>query len=269
MRAVFLILSFIFCSSLKAQNTQPDTYFSKGDYAFFTIDILDNIYVLTVLDQLKKMSSKGDSLAVFNNVKNYGKLSAIDVSNPLHIVVFYKGQNKVVFLDQFLHVKNTLNLSNLGVLSASAVCLAFDGNIWVYDDFENRILRISSEGKILSTTTNFRELFNPLPTINWIRENNGLLYAYDATKGIFVFDFYGTYKNTIPIIGWENLSIHKNKIYGWHQNHIQEYDRDTKNFQSTVFPFESATIRQVEFNSNFIWILDDKGLKKIFRKDNK
>lgn len=269
MRAIFFILFFLFCSFLKAQNTQPDTYFSKGDYTFFTKDVLDNMYVLTVTDQLKKMSSKGDSLAVFNNVKNYGKLSTIDVSNPLNIVVFYKGQNKVVFLDQFLHVKNTLILSKLGVLSASAVCLAFDGNIWVYDDFENKILRVSAEGKIMSATTNFREIFNALPTINWMQENNGLQYAYDSTQGVFAFDFYGSFKTLIPIKNWKFISVLKNKIMGWGQKHIQEYDMNAKTIQSGKMTFDASTIRQVVAAEKFIWILDDKGLRKISNKDNK
>ena len=53
----------------------------------FTVDNLDNIYLLTDRNQLKKLDANGDSVAVFNDVKRYGQASLIDVSNPLKILL--------------------------------------------------------------------------------------------------------------------------------------------------------------------------------------
>ncbi|MBD0332705.1 MAG: hypothetical protein ICV66_08615, partial [Chitinophagaceae bacterium] len=54
------------------------------------VDNLGNLYVVTPTDQLKKFNSNGDSISVYNDVKRFGKLHSLDVSNPLKIILFYK-----------------------------------------------------------------------------------------------------------------------------------------------------------------------------------
>jgi len=67
---------------------QADTAFKfirtiKGDIENFAVDDLDNIYLLNSRNQLKKLNANGDSVAIFNDVKRFGKAWSIDVSNPL------------------------------------------------------------------------------------------------------------------------------------------------------------------------------------------
>jgi hypothetical protein len=40
--------------------------------------------------QNKKLNNRGDSVAIFNGVRNYGLLQAIDVTNPLKPCFFTK-----------------------------------------------------------------------------------------------------------------------------------------------------------------------------------
>ncbi|MEO5563369.1 MAG: hypothetical protein ABIR18_08040, partial [Chitinophagaceae bacterium] len=86
---LLIILLFV------AAKAQTDTSFRalrsiKGDIAGFTVDNLDNIYLLSSTNQIKKLNSKGDSVAIFNDVKKFGKATFIDVSNPLKVLVYYK-----------------------------------------------------------------------------------------------------------------------------------------------------------------------------------
>ncbi len=83
--------------------------FIPGKFIYLNVDVLDNIYVITAGNQLKKMNSLGDSLAVFNEVKKYGNPSYIDVSNPLKILVYYKNFSTVVVLDRLLINRNNIN----------------------------------------------------------------------------------------------------------------------------------------------------------------
>ncbi|MGZ5253643.1 MAG: hypothetical protein ACXWV4_04685, partial [Flavitalea sp.] len=61
----------------------------SGDIQDFYVDNLNNIYLVYNEGRLKKVSPKGDSLAVFNDVRKFGKLSSVDVSNPLKILLYY------------------------------------------------------------------------------------------------------------------------------------------------------------------------------------
>ncbi len=65
--------------------------FIAGTYVDFQVDNLGNIFVLTPDNQLKKYSASGDSLGVFNDVRRYGKIAYIDVTNPLKTPAFLPG----------------------------------------------------------------------------------------------------------------------------------------------------------------------------------
>ena len=84
---------------------QTDTIFRiqktyPGDVTDFSIDNLGNIFILYQNGQLKKLNPAGDSLAVFNDVRRYGKLFSIDVTNPLKILLYYKDFSTIVILDR-------------------------------------------------------------------------------------------------------------------------------------------------------------------------
>ena len=261
MKLLFIILSFFTLLHIHAQNSQDTTLYIKGSFDYFSIDNLDNIYLLTQSGQLKKTNIKSDSIAIYNDIKKYGIISFMDVSNPLNILVFYKGQNTIVFLDQYLQVRNTIALNKAGVMSASAACLAFDGNIWVYDEVENKIKKLKLDGSVISVSADFRLLFNPLPNIEKLIDNNKYLYAYDSQQGVFIFDYYGSIKSVAPIKNWQFISMDDDHLYGWNHQEIQQYDFKTKSFQAA--PIALSKIKQVYCTQNYIWILDNSGLKRL------
>src|SRR5687768_15474844 len=99
----FTLTVLILTAGLLAR-AQSDTSFKllrtiKGDIIDFTVDNLDNIYVLNTRNQLKKFNAKGDSVGVYNDVKKYGQATLIDVSNPLKILMYYRDFATVVMLD--------------------------------------------------------------------------------------------------------------------------------------------------------------------------
>src|ERR1700712_6031537 len=80
----------------KVTSAQKDTVFVlnktiPGDFSYFTVDNLENIYLVNNnSNQLKKLDGNGDSAGVFNNIRKYGKLFSIDATNPLKLLLFYK-----------------------------------------------------------------------------------------------------------------------------------------------------------------------------------
>ena len=76
--------------------SQSDTSFQllkvvKGDIVDFTVDNLDNIYVLNSRNQIRKYNANGDSVAIFNNVKKKQQpilfLPAGCISQPWSIIM--------------------------------------------------------------------------------------------------------------------------------------------------------------------------------------
>jgi hypothetical protein len=191
-------------------NAQTDTTFQlvkkiKGDIVAFAADNLDNLYLLNSTDQLKKINEKGDSVAIFNNIRKYGKVAQIDVSNPLRVLLYYKDFSTVVILDRLLNVKSTIDLRKQEIFQTQAVCLSYDNGIWLYDEFEHKLKKLDEEGKLLFSSTDFRQLFDEVFSFTTINDQDGFLYLYDKDKGVYVFDYYGTLKNIFSLTGYNNF----------------------------------------------------------------
>lgn len=211
---------------------QADTAFRlirtfSGEIADAAIDNLDNVYILTTTDQLKKYNVSGDSMAVYNNVRKYGKVYSIDVSNPLKVLLYYKDFSSIVVLDRLLTARSTIDLRRKNILQVSAIGQSYDNNIWVFDAYDNKLKKIDDEGSILLETPDLRQVFNQGITPQQIIDQNNQLYLYDAIYGLFVFDHYGTFKRKIPVAGWSNVSITDKYILGISNESLQAYNVST------------------------------------------
>ena len=143
-----LFISLLFIAVTIRVNAQRDSSFAlittiEGDIQQFKVDNMDNLYILSSTDQLKKIDARGDSVAVYNNVKPFGKQSTIDVSNPLKVLLYYKDFSTIVVLDRLLNMRHTIDLRKLGIFQVSSISQAYDGNIWLYDVLENKLKKIN------------------------------------------------------------------------------------------------------------------------------
>src|ERR1700722_9347250 len=126
---------------------QQDTIFKKvriigSDIVNFTVDNLGNIYTLDKSDLLKKMDAQGDSIAVFNDVRRYGKVYSIDATNPLKVLLYYQAFGTIIVLDRLLNVVNKIDLRQQGIFQAKAIAQSYDNGVWVYDEQEAKMKRI-------------------------------------------------------------------------------------------------------------------------------
>jgi hypothetical protein len=208
----------------------------KGEYVNFTVDNLGNIFLLDKTNQLKKLSPAGDSIAVFNDVRRYGKVHSIDATNPLKVLLYYKDFGTVVVLDRLLNVRTTLDLRKLNILQVKAICLSYDNGIWVYDELEAKLKRIADDGSIIDQTGDFRSQLEEAPSPSSIEDNNRLVYLYDSTRGVLVFDYFGTLKNKIPFTGWQDFQVVGKYIVGRKGDLLERYQLATLLLQERSLP---------------------------------
>jgi hypothetical protein len=208
----------------------------KGDITGAAIDKLDNLYIISSTGQIKKFGAKGDSVGVFNGIRNYGKLFTIDVTNPLKPLLFYKDFSNVVVLDRFLANRVSLNLRQYNILQPSAIGLSYDNNIWVFDQYDYKLKKINEAGDLLLQTDDFRTLFNQSFTPQKIINDNGFVYLADSANGIFVFDNYGTYKRKILLKDWQTIDVWNDMIIRLSKDAIVVYNPSTFLEKSLKFP---------------------------------
>jgi hypothetical protein len=209
--------------------SQDDTTFRairvmKGDIVEFTVDNLDNVYILNSRNQLKKYNADGDSVAVYNDVKKFGKATLLDVSNPLKVLLYYRDFSTVVMLDRYLNPVNITDLRKFNIYQAKAIGQSYDNNIWVYDEYENKLKKIDGDGNLQLETPDFRLVLNKAISPLKIYDENRYVYIYDSTNGIYVFDYYGTLRNNIMIQRWHNLKVAGKFIYGSRADTLYRYE---------------------------------------------
>jgi hypothetical protein len=236
------------------------------DIVEFTVDNLGNIYVLNGGNQLKKISAKGDSLAVFNDVRRYGNIASIDVTNPLKILVYYRDFTTIIELDRFLNIINTIDLRNQNILQAKAVALAYDNNVWVFDELDAKLKRIGDDGSLVDQTTDFRQLFDTVPDPSFICDREGLVYLYDPVKGVYIFDHYGSLKTHLDLPGWKDFDVIGKNLLGRDDGKFYRYQQGTLNMQEEPIPAAYLDASHIHITPTVIYVLKKNGLEIYSRK---
>ncbi len=242
------IILFLFCSAKTIAQTDSSFQFVKaikGDIVSFSADALDNLYLLSSTNQLKKLNANGDSVAVFNDVKKFGQASLVDVSNPLKVLLYYKNFATIVVLDRLLNVRNIIDLRKQNILQVGAIGQSYDNKIWLYDEVENKLKKIDEDGKLLLETPDFRQLFDTAPTPQKIFDQDQYVYLYDSMQAVFVFDYYGALKNKILITNWQNFKVAGKFIFGSKDGKLFRYG--IQNFRMDEWRMPEALSRTQAF----------------------
>jgi len=232
-----------------------------GTYANFYIDRMGNIFLLNPSNQIKKINEEYDSIAIYNDVKQYGDVYSIDASNPLKIIVYYKDFTTVVVLDRLLNVLNVIDLRKQNILQSKAVALSYDNNIWIYDEWDNKLKKMDDYGNLLSETADFRMLFDDIHPPSIIIDCSRQLYLYDEKSGWIIFDYYGALKHQYPFIGWKDVQVQNATLSGRDSNYIY-FSRPAEFYFSKVRPdINISSAIKILFQNNIYYVLRKTGLE--------
>lgn len=231
-----------------------------GAFVDFEVDNLGNIFVLTPDNQLKKYNAAGDSLGVFNDVRRYGKIAYIDVSNPLKILLFYEEFGTIVMLDRFLNNINSLDLRQLGFYQVTCIGLAYDNNIWVYDALAGKLNKISSDGTQINQTNDIRPFTDSVPEPVTLIDQGGLVYLFDPHQGAFVFDHYGGYQKLIPLKNWRHFTVINQTILGWNGREFLKYEEKIAAEEKKQIPAYYLPALKILIMPDFLYVLKADGI---------
>jgi len=266
------VLLLLFCWMTSGVFAQQDSSYElkravDGDIVDFTVDNLGNLYLLSADNRLKKTSSSGDSLAVYNDVRFFGKIYSIDATNPLKILLYYRDFSTIVALDRYLAVINTIDLrTTLNIYQARAIALAYDNNIWVYDDLEAKLKRVGDDGSLVDQTNDIRQLVDSVPDPFLISDQSGLVYLCDTIKGIYVFDHYGAYKNRLSLRGYQDFNVIDKYILARDQHYFYKYQMGGVDVQREQIPSGFLPAIKITIMPSSIYVLKHNRLEIYTRR---
>ena len=262
-KKILLLISLNFFASIVFAQDSLFQYIKTipGDFTYFNVDNLDNIYLLNSTNQLKKISVSGDSLGVYNDVKTYGQLFSIDVSNPLKVLLYYKDFSSVVELDRLLDVLNTIDLRTQNIFSVRTVAMSYDNNIWLFDEGDRELKKVDDNGNELLETVDFSAIFDTVPSPSKIIDRDGFVYLYDYNHGFYIFDYYGSLKNKIPFLHWNNVEVINKTMFGFEGATLYEYKLNSLDLQQFTLPVVFKEASQIKVMNNKVYLLQKNGLQ--------
>lgn len=265
LRQLIILTALLYgCSVARSQTEDTVFVFNKlaGEQVVdFTVDNLGNLYIVNNTGQIKKISPSGDSIAVFNNVRQYGKIYEMDVTNPLKLLLYFRDFGTIVVLDRFLNTRTTIDLRQQQLFQVNAIGQSYDNNIWVFDELESRLKRIDEEGKVLDQSNDFRLMLDSAPSPQFIVDQNRLVYLYDSLKGVYLFDYYGAFKNRIQLKGWTDFTVIGSAMYGRDANMLYRYEPGTLNLQHYPIPAAMRDAQKIKITPGYLYVLRNNRLE--------
>ena len=254
---LFALAFLLFSAKVSAQQDTMFRFFKRINYpvASFEVGNLGELYLIDINNQLKKYDDKGDSIGVFNQVSKYGKLSYVEAQNPWKTILFYKNFSTIVLLDKYLKVQGSINLRNLNINKVQAVTTSYDNNIWLFDEQDGKIKKIDDSGNLLFESTDFRRLFDSMPTPEKMLDRDGFLYLYDSQKGMYIFDYYGSLKSKLSFPGWVNFTVSGKNIYGFDKEYLYKYTPPVPLAAKYLLPLEIQNNDEIKLKNQKMYVL--------------
>ena len=246
-----------------AQDDSLYRFLKKIEYptSSFAVDNLGELYIIDINNQLKKFDEKGDSVGVFNEVTKYGKLTYVEAQNPWKTILFYQNYSTIVLLDKYLNVITSIDLRQQNIFQVHAATTSYDNYIWLYDEQENKLKKIDDTGNELFESVDFRLLFDSVPLPRKIIDNGGLVYLYDPDKGLYIFDYYGTFKSRLPFKGWTNIAVIDKNVYGFNKNYIYKYTPPLPDVKSYLLSPQLQNNDDIKVSNHQLYVLKNQQLR--------
>lgn len=224
-----------------------------------------NVYVVYKNNQLYRFTKNGDSSGFYRSISN-GDIGWIDATNPLRVLLYYPSFSKVVILDKMLSPKMELDLKQLNLFNAPAVCVSGDGMLWAYDPLNAKLKKINDQLEIVVSSNDLRSETNEVPQPSSMIERDYKVYMVDSANGIYTFDRFGSYINTLPFYGINKIQVVGTQLIYRVKDSLQVYDLKANTNKAIIIP-RAENLVDVRIERNRLFCLYEDRLD-IFKTDD-
>jgi hypothetical protein len=145
---------------------------------------------------------KGNISLEYKNI-SLGKITKVDLLNPLKIVLFYENFNTVILLDNQLNETQKINFSeNTIPIVATATGIASQNQLWIYNSLNQQIgLYDYLKNDYKTISTSFPE------NIKYYQSDFNAFYWIDEKNNWFSCDVFGKITKKVKISDFDSIEI--------------------------------------------------------------
>lgn len=183
--------------------------------ADFFVDPMGKGYFLLDDAQLVTGNQLGGNTYSFYD-SSLGSPDYIDVANPFQILVYYRDYGTVIVLDRTLSELDRIDLfANPAIRQPGVLARSYDNGIWVFDNWNYRLLRLDEWGEVDRQSNNLRLELNSAgePDGLFVDRNAVVLYFREESR-LAVFTNYGEFEGWVNVPAAADLSWHAPYLLG-------------------------------------------------------
>lgn len=217
------------------------------------IDDFDNLYI-TSENSLVKYNSTGKELFFFDSPYD-GNISLIDLKNPMKVLVFFKNQNKLIFLDNQLSIiANEILLENINIYGEVLICTAQSGGFWILDILNKSLIKYSYDFKEIFR----KELFEIKGTPDYMIAEDNSLFIKTRNNIVFVYDNLGNFNFKIEKKIVSDFLINRTIFHFFNQktNALISYNYETGDSALINLP-DTIKIKEAILSPHYIYFNDE------------
>src|SRR4030095_7575372 len=98
---------------------------------------------------------------------------------------------------------------------------------------------------------------DPVPAPEQIIDKSGFVYLYDPLKGMYVFDYYGAFKNKLTFLKWRDFTVTGKAIYGFDDKYFYSYASNSLDLQQYAVPANFTKYTSLKVGNNKLYLLKD------------
>ncbi len=235
---VFCWLSLLAAAGFGQEVAWSLSYEHQLPVKLMATDKLQQLYVVTSANEIIKYRPDGSEQYRFSN-NILGELTAIDVTDPFHVLLYYADYQRLITLDRTLNRTAELDLLDLNTNQVTAAGMSNDGHIWLYDAARFRLKKVDKTGAILLESQNLSLLLPEAPRPTQLVARDNWVYLADPAQGILVFSNFGQYIKTIDIQYVTRFQVVDNRLFFREDNQLVVYD--LQSFRFTTLPLPQGT----------------------------
>lgn len=236
-KLIFIVFIFQFSTLLAQERNLKIIPISKQIVdadEFVGYDGLDYLYYIKDNVLFKKKNSESWQ---YKNI-SLGKISRVDIENPLKIVLFYDKFNTIILLDNQLNETQKINFSEIEEpLIVTATGIASQNRVWIYNGLSQEIGffdYLKNTNRLLSTSIQGE--------LKWYKSSFNTFQWIDKALNWYSCDLFGKITMTGKVPDFDQIQIINDKAIVYSKDgklHLQDFEKD---ISYTLDPVEKSFV---------------------------
>lgn len=221
------------------------------------MDKLENLYRVDDQVSLLKYDKNGIKLFEYSN-PSFSGIYGVDVSDPYKVLLFYRDQQKVVFLDNTLSEISISDLTHSGNSYFSCLSRSIEGDLWAYEINSQKLLKLNEDMEILDESFPLYQegLSNFSPDFIGVSMEDMVLG--DPDSGVLLFDHFGNYQKKLPIVSFSMLKNLGTSLLYYKEQIFYQYDKAI---------FEEKALTENRDYATILFAIDEVNTQILFFKE--